>query len=74
MFRCGVRLLLHAFLSLCARACALTGHCFSQWTWLVKRPDGGVEILNTANAGTPLTHEGIKPLLTIDVWEHAYYS
>ncbi len=44
----------------------------SGWTWLVKNSAGGVEILNTSNAGTPLS-EGKKPLLTIDVWEHAYY-
>jgi superoxide dismutase, Fe-Mn family len=44
----------------------------SGWTWLVKGADGGVEIVNTSNAGTPLTM-GKKPLLTVDVWEHAYY-
>ncbi|OOY35436.1 superoxide dismutase [Solemya velum gill symbiont] len=44
----------------------------SGWTWLVKNADGGVEIFNTSNAGCPLT-EGLTPLLTIDVWEHAYY-
>lgn len=43
----------------------------SGWTWLVK--DGGaLNIVNTSNAGTPLT-EGKKAVLTIDVWEHAYY-
>ncbi|WP_113906461.1 superoxide dismutase [Fe] [Aliidiomarina celeris] len=45
----------------------------SAWTWLVKTADGGVDIVNTSNAQTPLTHEGVTPLLTVDVWEHAYY-
>ena len=40
--------------------------------WLVKNADGSIEIFNTANAGTPLT-SGKKALLTVDVWEHAYY-
>ena len=44
----------------------------SGWTWLVKNADGSVEIANTSNAGCPLT-DGKTPLLTIDVWEHAYY-
>ncbi|MBX2808965.1 MAG: superoxide dismutase [Fe] [Cellvibrionaceae bacterium] len=44
----------------------------SGWTWLVKTADGGVDIVNTSNAGCPLT-EGLTPLLTCDVWEHAYY-
>jgi Fe-Mn family superoxide dismutase len=44
----------------------------SGWTWLVKNADGSVEIVNTSNAGTPMT-EGKTALLTIDVWEHAYY-
>jgi len=43
----------------------------SGWAWLVR--DGGkLKVVKTANAETPLT-EGMKPLLTIDVWEHAYY-
>ncbi len=45
----------------------------SGWTWLVKNADGGVEIINTSNAGSALTEEAKTPLLTIDVWEHAYY-
>ncbi len=45
----------------------------SGWTWLVKKADGTVAIHNTSNAGCPLTEEGITPLLTVDVWEHAYY-
>ena len=44
----------------------------SGWTWLVNNPDGSVAILNTSNAGTPMT-SGKKALLTVDVWEHAYY-
>jgi Fe-Mn family superoxide dismutase len=44
----------------------------SGWTWLVKKGDGSVDIVNTSNAGTPLTTAD-KPLLTCDVWEHAYY-
>jgi Fe-Mn family superoxide dismutase len=44
----------------------------SGWAWLVKNPDGSLEITSTSNAATPLT-EGKKPLLTCDVWEHAYY-
>jgi Fe-Mn family superoxide dismutase len=48
------------------------GNFGSGWTWLVKKPDGSVDLANTSNAGTPLTGAD-KPLLTIDVWEHAYY-
>ncbi|WP_426416297.1 superoxide dismutase [Aestuariirhabdus sp. LZHN29] len=44
----------------------------SSWTWLVKNPDGTVAIVNTSNAATPLTGDQ-KPLLTCDLWEHAYY-
>ncbi|HBS25703.1 MAG TPA: superoxide dismutase [Fe] [Gammaproteobacteria bacterium] len=45
----------------------------SGWTWLVKNDDGSVELLNTSNAGTALTEAGKTPLLTCDIWEHAYY-
>jgi len=44
----------------------------SGWTWLVKTADGGLEILNTDDADTPLAH-GRVAVLTCDVWEHAYY-
>ncbi len=44
----------------------------SGWTWLVRRADGQLAIVNTSNAGNPLCN-GETPLLTIDVWEHAYY-
>lgn len=45
----------------------------SSWTWLVKTADGGLDIVNTSNAATPLTDDGATPLLTVDLWEHAYY-
>jgi len=44
----------------------------SSWTWLVKNADGSLEIVNTSNAGTPMT-AGQTALLTVDLWEHAYY-
>ncbi|MDF7242744.1 superoxide dismutase [Fe] [Proteus mirabilis] len=44
----------------------------SGWTWLVKKADGSLAIVNTSNAATPVSGED-KPLLTVDVWEHAYY-
>jgi Fe-Mn family superoxide dismutase len=43
----------------------------SGWAWLV-RTDAGLDIVSTGNADTPLVH-GVTPLLTLDVWEHAYY-
>ena len=48
------------------------GNFGSGWTWLVKKMDGSVDIANTGNAATPLTGAD-RPLLTCDVWEHAYY-
>ena len=44
----------------------------SGWAWLVEDKDGKLSIMKTANADTPLAH-GLKALLTVDVWEHAYY-
>ncbi len=45
----------------------------SSWTWLVKKADGSLAIVNTSNAATPITEEGVTPLITVDLWEHAYY-
>lgn len=44
----------------------------SGWAWLVKNPNGSLELVSTSNAGCPLT-AGQTPILTCDVWEHAYY-
>ncbi|ADZ91209.1 superoxide dismutase [Marinomonas mediterranea] len=44
----------------------------SSWTWLVKTADGSLDIINTSNAATPLTTDQTA-LLTVDLWEHAYY-
>ena len=44
----------------------------SGWTWLVKTPDGVLKIVNTDDAANPM-QQGHTPLLTCDVWEHAYY-
>ncbi len=55
-----------------ALAAAATGQFGSGWAWLVLE-DGKLKVTKTANAETPLTAAGQKPLLTIDVWEHAYY-
>lgn len=48
------------------------GNFGSGWTWLVKKSDGSVDLVNTSNAATPLTTAD-KALVTLDVWEHAYY-
>ena len=47
------------------------GNFGSGWTWLAKK-DNDIAIFNTSNAGNPLTN-GYQPLLTVDIWEHAYY-
>ncbi|MBW5802502.1 superoxide dismutase [Coxiella endosymbiont of Ornithodoros amblus] len=47
-------------------------HFGSGWAWLVKDKNGKLEVLSTVNAQNPMT-EGKKPLMTCDVWEHAYY-
>ncbi len=44
----------------------------SGWAWLVKKTEGGLEVLSTANQDTPIS-QGLKPVLGLDVWEHAYY-
>ncbi len=44
----------------------------SGWAWLVEDKDGKLSIVKTSNADTPIAH-GLKPWLTVDVWEHAYY-
>lgn len=44
----------------------------SGWAWLVKDKDGRLSIIKESNAGTPLT-KNLEPILTFDVWEHAYY-
>lgn len=48
------------------------GNFGSGWTWLVKNSSGDLEIVNTDDAANPMT-DGHTPLLTCDVWEHAYY-
>jgi len=48
------------------------GQFGSGWAWLVVNKNGKLEVVKTANADTPMAH-GLKPVLTVDVWEHAYY-
>jgi len=45
----------------------------SGWGWLVKKSDGSLAIVETDDAETPLTDDSVTPLLTCDIWEHAYY-
>ena len=45
----------------------------SSWTWLVKKADGSLDIVNTSNAGTPIQDAAVTPIITVDLWEHAYY-
>ena len=51
---------------------AATTRFGSGWAWLVVNKDGKLEVISTANQDTPLS-EGKKPILALDVWEHAYY-
>lgn len=51
---------------------AATGRFGSGWAWLVVNKEGQLEITSTANQDTPIS-EGKKPILALDVWEHAYY-
>ncbi|HFZ6686818.1 TPA: superoxide dismutase SodA [Streptococcus agalactiae] len=51
---------------------AATGRFGSAWAWLVVNAEGKLEVLSTANQDTPIM-EGKKPILGLDVWEHAYY-
>lgn len=55
-----------------AFAAKAAGQFGSGWAWLTAK-NGGLEIVGTGNADTPLTDASVTPLLTIDVWEHAYY-
>ncbi|WP_371395494.1 superoxide dismutase [Fretibacter rubidus] len=49
------------------------GQFGSGWAWLVQKEDGSLDVMNTANAETPVTDTSVTPLMTMDVWEHAYY-
>ena len=52
---------------------AAGGQFGSGWAWLVAKADGSLDIVTTGNADTPATRNDVTPLLTCDVWEHAYY-
>ena len=45
----------------------------SGWLWLVQDNEGKLSLMQTSNAETPISQDNLKPLLTCDVWEHAYY-
>ena len=51
---------------------AATTHFGSGWAWLVQKADGALDVIATHDADSPVAHN-IKPILTCDVWEHAYY-
>ena len=51
---------------------ACVGHFGSGWGWLILN-GGKLEITSLHDGDTPITHEGMQPLFTLDVWEHAYY-
>jgi Fe-Mn family superoxide dismutase len=51
---------------------AATTHFGSGWAWLVQNADGALDVIATHDADTPVAHN-IRPILTCDVWEHAYY-
>jgi Fe-Mn family superoxide dismutase len=51
---------------------AATTHFGSGWAWLVQKADGSLEVFATHDGDNPVAH-GSKPLMTCDVWEHAYY-
>jgi superoxide dismutase, Fe-Mn family len=55
-----------------AFSAAAAGHFGSGWAWLIQNKEGKLEITQTHDAGCPLT-DGVNPILTLDVWEHAYY-
>ncbi len=53
-------------------AAEAVGHFASGWAWLVLE-DGKLKVTSYHDADTPIVYDGVKPLLTLDVWEHAYY-
>ncbi|CAM9328620.1 unnamed protein product [Ascophyllum nodosum] len=52
---------------------AASGHFGSGWAWLVQKPDGCLDVVDTHDASNPVVEDLGNPLLTCDVWEHAYY-